>query len=175
MTKIHGLLEEIWNTNQIPEDWKTVIIYPRFKKGDPMDTKVYSKDIIGDCQSGFLRKKSISDHFFMIRLTMEKCYEFGKDAHMCFRNLEFLKKRIRLIKECNTHTLSKVKFGNGILESFEVKTGLKQGDALSPVLLNLVLEKVVGSVPIRQGMEILFNNMLLAYADDIVCINYTIK
>lgn len=33
--------------------------------------------------------------------------------------------------------MCKVKFGNGISDSFEVNTGLKQGDALSPVLFNL--------------------------------------
>jgi len=36
-----------------------------------------------------------------------------------------------------------VKFGNTILEDFEVVTGLWQGDALSPELFNIVLESVI--------------------------------
>jgi len=46
--------------------------------------EVYSRDIIGDYQSGFLRGKSTSDHIFTIRQMMKKFYEFGKDVHMCF-------------------------------------------------------------------------------------------
>lgn len=52
---------------------------------------------------------------------------------------------IHLIKECNIHTMCKVKFGNSILQSFEVKTGFKQGVLLSSVLFNLALEKVIRS------------------------------
>jgi len=63
-----------------------------------------------------------------------------------------------------------VKFGNGTSESFEFKTGLKQGDALSPVLFNLAVEKVIRPTRMRQGMDILCNSTLLTYADDIVII-----
>ncbi|KAL4082425.1 hypothetical protein QTP88_021321 [Uroleucon formosanum] len=166
VTKIHGLLKQIWNTNRIPEDWKTAVICPIYKKGDPMDTsnyrgialldscykilslallrrlEVYSKDLIGDYQSGF-------------------------------KNLKYPKKLIDLIKACNTNTMCKVKFGNGTSDRFEVSTGLKQGDALSPVLFNLALEKVIRSMPMRQDMELLSNSTLLAYADDIVIIGST--
>lgn len=33
-----------------------------------------------------------------------------------------------------------------MIETFEVKLGFRQGDALSPTLLNLALEKVKGDV-----------------------------
>jgi len=123
---------------------------------------------------------------------MEKFYEFGKDVHMCFvdfkqaydsivRNKLWLaieefgipKKLIDLIKVCNTNTMCKLKFGNGTSDSFEVSTGLKQGDALSPVLFNLAIDKVIRSMLMRQGMELLSNSTLLAYADDIVIIGST--
>jgi hypothetical protein len=42
-----------------------------------------------------------------------------------------------------------VKFGNITSQSFEVKTGFKQGDAISPVFFNLALEKIIKSMPIR--------------------------
>jgi len=102
------LIKKIWNTNRIREDWKTVIICPIFKKGDPMDTcnykgialldscykvlslallgrlEVYSRDIIGEYQTGFVRGKSTSNHIFTIKQVLEKYYEYGKDIHMCF-------------------------------------------------------------------------------------------
>jgi len=37
----------------------------------------------------------------------------------------------------------KSKIASSTSQSFKVATGLRQGDALSPILFNLVLEKVV--------------------------------
>jgi len=51
--------------------------------------------------------------------------------------------------------------------SFEIHGGLKQGDALSLLLFNLVLEKAVRSEEIKT--ELLTSkgpNILLAYADE---------
>jgi hypothetical protein len=43
----------------------------------------------------------------------------------------------------------KVKVGSLISDPVQVKTGLRQGDALSPILLNLVLEKVIRKININ--------------------------
>jgi len=53
-------------------------------------------------------------------------------------------------------------------ENFECKTGLRQGDALSPIIFNLVLEKEIRDIQEEQEMEIIEVNTFLAYADDIV-------
>lgn len=50
--------------------------------------------------------------------------------------------------------------GKKISESFEVGTWLRQGDALSPTLFNVASEKVIRSLPVHQGMELLGNNMI---------------
>lgn len=51
-------------------------------------------------------------------------------------------KTVRMIKLCMNKTRCKVKFNQHLSDEFEVKTGLCQGDALSPVLFNLALETV---------------------------------
>lgn len=108
MSKIHGIIKDSWENETIPQEWKTSIICPIYKKGDPMDTKnyrgimflnlcykivsisvlhrleKYRNDIIRNYQTGFIRGKSAKDHIFTIRQILEKYYEFGKEIHICF-------------------------------------------------------------------------------------------
>jgi len=61
-------------------------------------------------------------------------------------NLGIPNKLIRMIKICNSNTLCKVRCQGELSPHFQVKLGLKQGDALSPILFNLALKKVVRDV-----------------------------
>jgi hypothetical protein len=45
----------------------------------------------------------------------------------------------RLIKMCLNYTYSKVHKGKHLSDSFPIQNGLKQGDALSPLLSNMPL------------------------------------
>lgn len=55
-------------------------------------------------------------------------------------------------------------------------TGLKQGDVLSPMLFNLVLEKVVREMNISEGIALEHLEVgLLAYADDVAIIGEDMK
>jgi len=60
-----------------------------------------------------------------------------------------------------------------ISEPFIVKNGLRQGDALTPVLFNLALEENIRSVPRGQRMEVNEGYTCLAYADDLVLLGDT--
>jgi sorting nexin-29 len=60
-------------------------------------------------------------------------------------------------------------------ENFECKTSLGQVDALSQVIFNLALEKVIRDIREEQEMEIIGANTLLAYADDIVILGISQK
>jgi len=88
----------------------------------------YAKEIIGDHQCGFRRKRSTIDHIFCIRQLFEKKWEYNEEVHQLsidFKKAydsvrrEFLykiliefgipKKLVRLIKMSLTETYSRVR------------------------------------------------------------------
>ena len=56
------------------------------------------------------------------------------------------RKLFRLIKSCIDGTQSKVRIGNYLSSSFAIDNGLKQRDALSPLLFNFSLEYAIRKV-----------------------------
>jgi hypothetical protein len=52
-------------------------------------------------------------------------------------------KLVRLIKLCLNETYSRVRVGKHLSDRFPIKNGLKQGDALSPLLFNFALEYAI--------------------------------
>ncbi|KAL4104411.1 hypothetical protein QTP88_019712 [Uroleucon formosanum] len=79
-------------------------------------------------------------------------------------------------KECNNCRGPQV--GNILSREVQVNTGLKQGDALSPIIFNLVLEKVIRMMNISpdEGVKLDGTSIgILAYADDIVLLGNNIN
>ena len=99
---------------------------------------------------------------------LEKKWEFNEAVHQLFIDfkkaydslrravlyilMEFgiPKKLIRLIKMFLTEIYSRVRVGKNLSDMFPIRNGLKQGDALSPLLFNFALEYSIRRVQVNQ-------------------------
>jgi hypothetical protein len=124
-------------------------------------TSPHIDEIIAVHQCGFRRNRSTTDQIFCIRQILEKKWEHNETVHELF--LDFKKaldlvgevlyniliefgvtmKLVRLIKMCLKDMYSKVHRGKHLSYSFRFQNGLKQGDALSPLLFNVALEYAI--------------------------------
>jgi len=67
-----------------------------------------------------------------------------------------------------TETYIRVRVGNNMSDRFPIRNGLKQGDAVSPMLFNFSLEYAIRRVQVnRNGLKLNGTHQLLAYANNV--------
>lgn len=122
----------------------------------------YVEECLGQYQCGFRKGKSTVDQLSIIGQIIEKKYEYRQNCWQIF--VDFRKaydsihreslynimeefgipnKLISLTKMCMEGTKYQGRVDSILSDIFTVETSLKQGDALSPLLFNLALEKAV--------------------------------
>jgi hypothetical protein len=118
----------------------------------------YANAAVQHYQAGFRSGKSTTDQLLALRQILEKCNEFNITTHHLFiyfkaaydtiiknevyvgmSELNFPSKLIRLTKATLTIVTCCVKIQNDCSESFKTR----QGDVLSTLLFNIVLEVIV--------------------------------
>lgn len=156
---------------------------------------------LGEYQAGFRKGRSCPEQIFNLKnilayqklrakqyvvtfVDFQKAYD-SIDRESLFKILEEFsldKKTLSLIRETLTNTFSKVRFMGVLSKPFEIKTGVRQGDGLSPLLFNCALEKVVREWDSRArgGIRLGTKNKgitikCLAFADDLALLAETLE
>lgn len=145
--------------------------------------------ILNEFQAGFRKQYSTIDNIFNLvnivslnSIKSKYTYAFFVDFSCAFdtipRNSLFYKlasiglssKIIRILQQLYENTVSLVWDGCSLSEEFTIKTGVKQGCILSPILFSLFLNDLPDILP--GGLEVAGVNVkLLLYADDIVILS----
>jgi hypothetical protein len=105
---IYELITNIWEQGEMPKEWLIALIQPIHKKKDKTNCsnyrgisllnityKVmaniiakrlspYTEELLGDYQCGFQKNRSTTNHNFVLRNIMEKCYEYNINLHQLF-------------------------------------------------------------------------------------------
>ena len=168
MKLLHPLCQQIWKTQQWPQNWKRSVFIPIPKKGNAKECSNYHTTVLishtskimlkihqarlqqyvtrefPDVQAGFRKGRGTRDQIANIRWIIEKAREFQKDIYFCF--IDYAKafdsvdyNKLCKIQETRTPDHLTCLLRNGT-DCFQIRKGVHQGCILSPCLFNLYAE-----------------------------------
>ena len=146
-----------------------------------------TRDFVGSYQAGFTDARAANDQIFSLRQILQKCREYNVPTHHLFVDFRaaydsidreklwqimheygFPNKLTRLIKATMDHVMCFVRVEGKLSNPFETRKGLKQGDGLSCLLFNIVLEAIVRRTGIETSGTIFRKSVqVLGFADDL--------
>lgn len=156
---------------------------------------------LGDYQGGFRPWRSCAEQILTLKLVMAYYKQRNKPLSITFidfkkaydsihrpsllkilRHFGLHPKLIKLIELTLTNTTSKIKFRGELSEPFLIRTGLRQGDGLSPLLFNCALEYIMREWYSNNPKNILIgckkdniNLNCLGFADDLALLANNIQ
>ena len=142
------------------------------------------EDVLDDCQFGFRPGRSTTDAVFTVKMMLDKCWEWGFDKYALFIDLQKAfdrvnrsllwrilqedhynvpAKLVRVIRSIYSQCVIKVRTQKIESAEFNIESGVRQGDVLSPLLFIIFMDKCIRDVRIGENGE-----ETLLYADDVV-------
>ena len=181
---MHRIIQKVWRTETVVEEWRMSTIVPVLKKGDnyrgisllSIPSKVLAKVLyrrieekvepqLHEAQCGFRKGRGCVDQIFNLRECMSASRQKGKPLYVCFIDLrkaydsvnrellwQAMKtygisgKIVRIVSSLYENTRAKVRVNGVLSECLLLKTGVKQGCVLSPLLFNIFIDWVVRRV-----------------------------
>ena len=217
VSKLHNLLNLIWEAEVCPEEWKYGTIIKLPKKGNLADCgnwrgitllsvpgkilamilldRIYEAidGRIREGQAGFRGGRSCADQIFVLRNIIEQSVEWQRQLVVNFidfkkafdslhrnsmwkilRSYGLPMKIINMIKLLYEGSKSCVRVGGTNTDYFDITSGVKQGDVLSPILFIVMVDWILRrTVDGEDGIEWMGTDRLpeLAYADDIALLS----
>nr|KAG5703791.1 hypothetical protein BaRGS_009589 [Batillaria attramentaria] len=185
---LHSLFSKIWEKEELPGKVLNRILLERMREAvDPM---------LRDQQAGFRRNRSCADQIASLLIIVEQSLEWNSPLYINFIDYEkafdsvdrealwkLLRhygvpgKIISLI-QCTYQDMScRIAHAGQLSESFEVKTGVRQGCLLSPFLFLLVIDWIMKTTTAgrKNGIQWTLWTQLddLDFADDLALLSHS--
>ncbi|VDP54502.1 unnamed protein product [Schistosoma curassoni] len=200
----HLVFEKTWEEEQVTMDWKEEYLIKIPKKGDlskcenyrritllSVPWKVFNRVLLNrikdavdaqlrDQQAGFRRERSCTDQVATLRIIVEQSAVGSVDRGTLWKLLRHYgvpEKIVNIIRNSYDGLQCKVVHGGQLTDTFQVRTGVRQGCLLSPFLFLLVVDWIMKTTTSegKHGIQWTAQNQLddLDFADHLALLSRT--